>query len=186
MAQRPEETQLAWSRCRCCSNGSRRSSSIPRGGRLSLDNEPFVDTFGNDLVFNKSKLQYSHYLRYSRRPAWCWPDGARSARCSGHARADGTGQSALYAGGGGSVAASRIRQPASWTMNTIGGRSLFEASGEVRARVTRRSGWWRSSTPVRRSPRPFRISTTSSGSGSDRASAISVRSGHSASASASR
>ena len=30
------------------------------GGRLTLTNEPFVDVFGNDLAFNKSRLEYSH------------------------------------------------------------------------------------------------------------------------------
>ena len=34
-----------------------------RGGRLAVENEPFVDVFGNDLVFNKTRLQYTHYFK---------------------------------------------------------------------------------------------------------------------------
>ncbi|NJO38242.1 MAG: BamA/TamA family outer membrane protein [Rhizobiales bacterium] len=37
-----------------------------RGGRLTIQNEPFVDVFGNDVAFNKSSVAYSRYLRLKK------------------------------------------------------------------------------------------------------------------------
>ena len=38
-------------------------STRPAAAGWLLENEPFVDVFGNDLSFNKSRLTYTHYLK---------------------------------------------------------------------------------------------------------------------------
>ena len=73
------------------------------GGRLSLDNEPFVDTFGNDLVFNKSKLEYSHYFEVLDTPRVVLAGRSAIGTLFGASRADVPANLRFYAGGGGSV-----------------------------------------------------------------------------------
>jgi translocation and assembly module TamA len=109
-----------------------------RGGRLSLDNEPFVDTFGNDLVFNKAKLEYSHYLTVWQAPRVVLAGRSAVGTLFGAERADVPANLRFYAGGGGSVRgfAYQTAGELDGEHDPIGGRSLFEVSGEVRARVT--------------------------------------------------
>jgi translocation and assembly module TamA len=109
-----------------------------RGGRLSLDNEPFVDTFGNDLVFNKAKLEYSHYLTVWKTPRVVLAGRSAVGTLFGAERADVPANLRFYAGGGGSVRgfAYQTAGELDGEHDPIGGRSLFEVSGEVRARVT--------------------------------------------------
>jgi translocation and assembly module TamA len=113
-----------------------------RGGRLSVDNEPFVDTFGNDLVFNKSKLQYSHYFEVLKTPRVVLAGRSAIGTLFGAARADVPANLRFYAGGGGSVRgfAYQTAGELDEENDPIGGRSLFEVSGEVRARVTETIG----------------------------------------------
>jgi translocation and assembly module TamA len=113
-----------------------------RGGRLSLDNEPFVDTFGNDLVFNKTKLEYSHYLTVWQTPRVVLAGRSAVGTLFGAERADVPANLRFYAGGGGSVRgfAYQTAGELDGEHDPIGGRSLFEVSGEVRARVTDRIG----------------------------------------------
>jgi translocation and assembly module TamA len=113
-----------------------------RGGRLSLDNEPFVDTFGNDLLFNKSKLEYSHYFEVLKTPRVILAGRSAIGTLFGAARADVPANLRFYAGGGGSVRgfAYQMAGELDDEHNPIGGRSLFEVSGEVRVRVTETIG----------------------------------------------
>ena len=113
-----------------------------RGGRLSLDNEPFVDTFGNDLVFNKSKLEYSHYFEVLETPRVVLAGRSAIGTLFGAARADVPANLRFYAGGGGSVRGFAYQTAGELDdeHDPIGGRSLFEASGEVRVRVTETIG----------------------------------------------
>jgi translocation and assembly module TamA len=109
-----------------------------RGGRLSIDNEPFVDTFGNDLVFNKSRLQYAHYLQVLKSPRVVLAGRSAIGTLFGASRADVPADLRFYAGGGGSVRGFGFQEAGELDEENdpIGGRSLFEVSGEVRARVT--------------------------------------------------
>ncbi len=113
-----------------------------RGGRLSLDNEPFVDTFGNDLLFNKSKLEYSHYFEVLDKPRVVLAGRSAIGTLFGAARAEVPANLRFYAGGGGSVRgfAYQMAGELDDQHDPIGGRSLFEVSGEVRARVTETIG----------------------------------------------
>ena len=124
--------------------GSQRRPPRPdsSGGRLSLDNEPFVDTFGNDLVFNKSKLEYSHYLEVWETPRVVLAGRSAIGTLFGAARADVPANLRFYAGGGGSVRgfAYQTAGELDEEHDPIGGRSLFEVSGEVRVRVTETIG----------------------------------------------
>ena len=72
------------------------------------------------------------------RRAWCSPGAARSARLFGASRADLPADLRFYAGGGGSVRGFAFQKAGELDdeNDPIGGRSLFEASGEVRVRVT--------------------------------------------------
>ena len=109
-----------------------------RGGRLSVENEPFVDTFGSGLAFNKSSVAYTHYVQVLRRPRVVLAGRSAVGTLSGASRADVPANLRFYAGGGGSVRGFRFQEAGELNdeNDPLGGRSLFEASGEVRARVT--------------------------------------------------
>ena len=113
-----------------------------RGGRLSLENEPFVDIFGNDLVFNKSRLEYAHYLQVLDEPRVVLAGRSAIGTLLGAARAEIPANLRFYAGGGGSVRGFAFQTAGELDQedDPIGGRSLFEASGEVRVRVTETVG----------------------------------------------
>jgi translocation and assembly module TamA len=113
-----------------------------RGGRLTVQNEPFVDTFGNDLVFNKSRLEYTHYLEVLKTPRVVLAGRSAIGTLFGASRADVPASLRFYAGGGGSVRGFAFQTAGELDdqNDPIGGRSLFEASGEVRVRVTETIG----------------------------------------------
>jgi translocation and assembly module TamA len=113
-----------------------------RGGRLSLENEPFVDTFGNDLVFNKSRLEYMHYFQVLEEPRLVLAGRSAIGTLFGASRAEIPANLRFYAGGGGSVRgfAFQTAGELDGQDDPIGGRSLFEASGEVRVGVTETVG----------------------------------------------
>ena len=109
-----------------------------RGGRLSVENEPFVDVFGNDLAFNKSRLAYAHYLQVLEAPRVVLAGRTAVGTLFGASRADVPADLRFYAGGGGSVRGFAFQTAGELDDedDPIGGRSLFEVSGEVRVRVT--------------------------------------------------
>ena len=112
------------------------------GGRLWLENEPFVDTFGNDLVFNKSRLEYMHYFQVLEEPRLVLAGRSAIGTLFGASRAEIPANLRFYAGGGGSVRgfAFQTAGELDGQDDPIGGRSLFEASGEVRVGVTETVG----------------------------------------------
>jgi translocation and assembly module TamA len=113
-----------------------------RGGRLWLDNEPFVDTFGSGLKFNKSRVQYAHYLKVLDHPRVVLAGRTAIGTLLGPSREDVPANLRFYAGGGGSVRGFAYQHAGELDDHNdpIGGRSLFEASGEVRVRVTETIG----------------------------------------------
>ena len=96
----------------------------------------------NDLVFNKSKLEYSHYFKVFDKPRVVLAGRSAIGTLFGAARADVPANLRFYAGGGGSVRGFAYQTAGELDdeHDPIGGRSLFEASGEVRVRVTETIG----------------------------------------------
>jgi translocation and assembly module TamA len=112
------------------------------GGRLTIDNEPFVDVFGNDLAFNKSRLEYAQYLKVLETPRVVLAGRSAIGTLVGASRADVPANLRFYAGGGGSVRGFAFQKAGELNEDNdpIGGRSLFEASAEVRVRLTETIG----------------------------------------------
>ncbi|MGH6945455.1 MAG: autotransporter assembly complex protein TamA [Geminicoccaceae bacterium] len=113
-----------------------------RGGRLSAANEPFVDTFGSGVVFNRTRLGYTHYLKVHEAPRIVLAGRVAVGSLVGAAREDVPADERFYAGGGGSVRGFGFQMAGDLDEdgNPRGGRSLFEASGEIRARFTETLG----------------------------------------------
>jgi translocation and assembly module TamA len=83
-------------------------------------------------------VEYTHYLQVLRRPRVVLAGRSAVGTLFGASRADVPANLRFYAGGGGSVRGFRFQKAGELNdeNDPIGGRSLFEASGEVRARVT--------------------------------------------------
>lgn len=114
-----------------------------RGGRLTVQNEPFVDVFGNDVAFNKSSVSYSRYLRLKQRnPRLILAARTRAGFLFGAARDNIPADERFYAGGGGSVRGFgyQLAGELDEDDDPIGGRSLFEAAGELRGQFTESIG----------------------------------------------
>ena len=110
-----------------------------KGGRFSVQNEPFVDVFGNDVAFNKTTVGYTRYLRLKRtNPRLILAARARAGFLFGAERDNVPADERFYAGGGGSVRGFGFQQAGDLDDDDdpIGGRSLFEAAGEIRAQFT--------------------------------------------------
>jgi len=112
------------------------------GGRLRLDNEPFVDVIGNGLLFNKARVDYSHYLEVVSAPQIVLAGRTAVGSIVGERRGDIPANLRFYAGGGGSVRGFGYQLAGELDDDDkpIGGRSLLELSGEVRIRVTESFG----------------------------------------------
>jgi translocation and assembly module TamA len=113
-----------------------------RNGRLSLHNEPFVDVFGNHLAFNQTRLDYAHYYQAFETPRVILAGRTAIGTLFGASRADIPANLRFYAGGGGSVRGFAFQTAGELDQqhDPIGGRSLFEVSGEVRVRATETIG----------------------------------------------
>ena len=113
-----------------------------RGGRLGVQNEPFVDVIGNGVAFSKTQVGYSHYLKVLEQPGVVLAGRTAVGTLFGAARQEVPADLRFYAGGGGSVRGFSF-QPAGELDdddNPRGGRSLLELSGEVRLRLTETIG----------------------------------------------
>jgi translocation and assembly module TamA len=112
------------------------------GGRLRVDNEPFVDVIGNGLLFNKARLDYSHYLEVLSEPQVVLAGRTAVGSIVGESREDIPANLRFYAGGGGSVRGFgyQLAGDLNDKDDPIGGRSLFELGGEVRLRITESIG----------------------------------------------
>lgn len=110
-----------------------------KGGRLFLQNEPFVDVFGNDIAFNKSSIAYTRYIRLKKdNPRLIFATRAKAGFIFGADRDDIPADERFYAGGGGSVRGYGFQTAGELDDDDepIGGRSLLEFAGELRAQVT--------------------------------------------------
>ena len=107
-----------------------------KGGRLSIQNEPFVDVFGNDVAFNKTSVAYARYVRLKKqKPRLILAGRAKAGFLFGAKRNNVPADERFYAGGGGSVRGFRFQEAGELDDddNPIGGRSLFETAVELRA-----------------------------------------------------
>ena len=113
-----------------------------KGGRLGVSNEPFVDVIGNGLLFNKTRVDYAHYLQVLDEPQVVLAGRTAVGALAGASREDVPANLRYYAGGGGSVRGFGYQLAGKLTDNDkpIGGRSLLELSGEARVRVTESVG----------------------------------------------
>ena len=112
------------------------------GGRLRVENEPFVDVIGNGLLFNKSRLDYAHYLEVVQDPQIVLAGRTALGAMVGEPRGAIPANLRFYAGGGGSVRGFgyQLAGKLNDDDDPIGGRSLLELSGEVRVRITESIG----------------------------------------------
>jgi translocation and assembly module TamA len=113
-----------------------------RGGRLALRNEPFADVFGQDLLFDKMLVGYSHYLKLSDQPWLVLAGRTAIGTLVGAARDNVPADERFYAGGGGSVRGFGFQLAGELDQdgNPVGGRSLLELSLELRTRFTETIG----------------------------------------------
>jgi translocation and assembly module TamA len=112
------------------------------GGRLRVENEPFVDVIGNGLVFNKARVDYSHYVEVLSEPQVVLAGRTAVGSIVGEPRSDIPANLRFYAGGGGSVRGFGYQLAGELADDDkpIGGRSLLELGGEVRVRITESIG----------------------------------------------
>ncbi len=113
-----------------------------RGGRLGVQNEPFVDVIGNGVAFSKTQVGYSHYLKVLEQPGVVLAGRTAVGTLFGAARQEVPADLRFYAGGGGSVRGFSFQSAGELDDddNPRGGRSLLELSGEVRLRLTQTIG----------------------------------------------
>jgi len=110
-----------------------------KGGRFFLQNEPFVDVFGNDVFFNKSSVAYTRYFRLRKeRPRLVLATRARAGFIFGAERDNVPADERFFAGGGGSVRGFGFQDAGELDDEDepVGGRSLLEFAGELRANIT--------------------------------------------------
>lgn len=112
------------------------------GGRLAIDNEPFADTFGSGLVFNRTRIGYRHYLTLFDEPQLVLAGRGVLGTLFGAERDDVPADERFYAGGGGSVRGFGFQLAGELDDDDdpVGGRSLLEFSGELRLRLTESFG----------------------------------------------
>ncbi len=114
-----------------------------KGGRLVIQNEPFVDVFGNDVAFNKSSIAYSRYLRLKKtKPRLVLAARTKAGVMFGAKRDNIPADERFYAGGGGSVRGFGFQLAGELDDgdDPIGGRSLFEAATELRSQFNETIG----------------------------------------------
>jgi len=107
-----------------------------KGGRLTIQNEPFVDVFGNDVAFNRTSVAYTRYIRLKKqKPRLILAARSRAGFLFGAERDNVPADERFFAGGGGSVRGFGFQLAGELDEDDdpIGGRSLFEAAGEIRA-----------------------------------------------------
>jgi translocation and assembly module TamA len=97
---------------------------------------------GNGLVFNKSRVDYAHYLKVLDEPQIVLAGRTALGAMVGEPRSAIPANLRFYAGGGGSVRGFGYQLAGKLNEDDkpIGGRSLFELSGEVRLRITETIG----------------------------------------------
>lgn len=109
-----------------------------RGWRINLENTPFVDTLGSEVTFNRSRIDYAHYLGVLDDPGIILAGRTALGTMFGADLFSIPADERFYAGGGGSVRGWGYQRAGELDANDnpVGGRSLFEVSGEIRAQAT--------------------------------------------------
>jgi len=110
-----------------------------KGGRFFVQNEPFVDVFGNDVAFNRSSVGYTRYIRLKKaKPQLILAARARAGFIFGAERDNIPADERFYAGGGGSVRGYGFQLAGELDDDNepTGGRSLLEFAGELRGQIT--------------------------------------------------
>jgi translocation and assembly module TamA len=113
-----------------------------QGWRVNLYNSPFTDTLGSGVTFNRSRVDYTHYLAVLDDPGIVLAGRTALGTIFGAELFSIPADERFYAGGGGSVRGWGFQRAGQLDAedNPIGGRSLFEISGEVRGQATETLG----------------------------------------------
>lgn len=109
-----------------------------RGGRLSLNAAPYVDTLGPSRQFFKTRLVHSRYLELASDPRLILALRGALGSTFGAERDRIPADERFYAGGGGSVRGVpfQLAGPLDDDDDPVGGRSLVELGAELRYRIT--------------------------------------------------
>ncbi|MDX1541822.1 MAG: BamA/TamA family outer membrane protein, partial [Geminicoccaceae bacterium] len=112
------------------------------GGRLFVEEEPFIDVLDPSLTFNKTLVGYSHYLQVLDEPRLIFAARGALGSIFGADRADIPADERFYAGGGGSVRGFGFQKAGELDEDgdPLGGRSLLELAGEFRLNITESIG----------------------------------------------
>ncbi len=111
-----------------------------RGGRLNLGLTPFTDTLNTDLHFVKGEIGYRQYYPIERIPV-VLAGRVLMGIIAGAERNDIPADERFYAGGGGSIRGYFYQTVGPLVDETpVGGKYLFEISGEIRGRISERLG----------------------------------------------
>lgn len=120
-----------------------RSLLDPRGGfRLLADAEPFYDLERKDRGFLKTSATLNRYQRLTRDRSWVLAGRVTAGSITGAGAERVPADERFYAGGGGSVRGYAFQSLGPLRDDDpLGGRSLLEVSGEIRAHVTETLGF---------------------------------------------
>jgi translocation and assembly module TamA len=112
------------------------------GGRLFLRLNPYYDVLAGDQGFVKSYAVYTHYVELSDRPRIVLAGRVAAGSIAGSDVAGAPADLRFYAGGGGSIRGYPYQKVGPLRDGEpIGGRSVFEISGELRFKVTKTIGF---------------------------------------------
>jgi translocation and assembly module TamA len=113
-----------------------------RGGRLDLFAAPYLDTLGPSREFLKLRATTTRYVRLFTKPDLVLALRGSAGSILGVSRDDIPADERFYAGGGGSVRGIpyQLAGPLDRKDEPRGGRSVLEASAELRYRITESLG----------------------------------------------
>ena len=110
-----------------------------QGGRLSSFSAPFLGISGSDVNFLKNRVTYARYFRLIDRPLVIYAGRISMGFISGAKRDQVPPDERFYAGGGDSIRGYAYQSLGpSREEDIVGGRSVLEASTELRIRVAKR------------------------------------------------
>ena len=112
-----------------------------RGHRLSLELTPFHELTGLRITFGKVLASYKRYNTISQKPFIVIATDIKAGFIKGAGRDEIPADERLYAGGGGSIRGYSYQSVGPLLDGApVGGKSLIEASMELRLKVTERFG----------------------------------------------
>ncbi len=112
-----------------------------RGFRLTGRVEPFLDFFGEPSRFTKAQVTGSYYLPLESEAKWVVASRVTLGSILGESKGDVPADERFYAGGGGSIRGYPFQSVGPLENGEpTGGLSVFEASLELRARLTESFG----------------------------------------------